>query len=78
MTLRAAIYLGTSFALSLTADEQTRDLRQLAADRADGMSSPFIAMARLSRENPPTAVPALPLCSMASDAQTTTPFWSTA
>jgi len=33
MTLRTAIYLRTSFALSLTADEQARDLRQLAADR---------------------------------------------
>jgi DNA invertase Pin-like site-specific DNA recombinase len=33
MTLRTAIYLRTSVALSLTADEQARDLRQLAADR---------------------------------------------
>jgi DNA invertase Pin-like site-specific DNA recombinase len=33
MTLRAAVYLRTSCALSPTADEQARDLRQLAADR---------------------------------------------
>jgi DNA invertase Pin-like site-specific DNA recombinase len=33
MTNRAAIYLRTSFALSATAEEQARDLRQLAADR---------------------------------------------
>jgi DNA invertase Pin-like site-specific DNA recombinase len=33
MTIRTAIYTRTSFALSLTADEQARDLRQLTADR---------------------------------------------
>jgi DNA invertase Pin-like site-specific DNA recombinase len=33
MTIRTAIYIRTSVALPLTADEQTRDLRQLAADR---------------------------------------------
>jgi DNA invertase Pin-like site-specific DNA recombinase len=33
MTLRTAIYIRTSVALSLSIDEQARDLRQLAADR---------------------------------------------
>jgi DNA invertase Pin-like site-specific DNA recombinase len=33
MTIRTAIYLRTSFALSHTAEEQARDLRQITADR---------------------------------------------